>query len=330
MRIIQYKSNHRKLFEHLNRTWLEKYFIIEPLDEILLLQPEEHILKNGGCIFFVEHQGQIIGTVALIFVQNGVYELAKMAVDDAFQGLGAGKLLCNIANEKAKELKAEKLILFTNSKLQTAINIYHKFGFKDIPLEGKQYTRADTKMELLLKNFSQSKWFERTFNFDFGMDQYGLILERLHQMPILFQQFSNIVPEDVQILKPNGKWSIKENVGHLIVLEPIWRIRFQDIKEKKFEMSTVDLTNTLTNEMNFNHSSLPELLKTLSVERNETLEFLKTLKQYDFFNTSIHPRLQQPMRIIDLMYFVAEHDQHHYKIIQDIIRIKNSQITTQS
>ena len=103
----------------------------------------------GGHILFIEHQGKIIGTVALIYVKQGVYELAKMAVDEAFQGLGAGKILCSSAIEEAKKLNAEKLILFTNSKLKTAIHIYHKFGFKNVPLDEQQFKRANIKMELL-------------------------------------------------------------------------------------------------------------------------------------------------------------------------------------
>ncbi len=317
MKIINYQTKHQKDFERLNRTWLNKYFTIEPLDEILLSLPEEHILKNGGRILFVEHQGQLIGTVALIFVKQGVYELAKMVVDETFQGLGAGKLLCSTAIEIAKELNSEKLILFTNPKLQTAINIYHNFGFKDIPLEGKQYTRAEIKMELILNDNPPPKWFDREFNFDFGMDQYNHLFGRLQRAPIVYEEFLNIVPEDVRISKPYGKWSIKENIGHLIVLEPLWRMRFQDIQERKSELSPADLGNSLTNEMNFNRNPFQNLASTFSVERNKTLEYLNTLEQSDFSKTSIHPRLKRPMRIIDLMYFVSEHDQHHFKFIQD-------------
>src|SRR5690606_1521835 len=264
MNIIYYQSNHQKDFERLNKNWLNKYFAIEPLDELLLSQPEEHILKNGGYILFVEHQGQLIGTVALIVVKQDVYELAKMVVDERFQGLGAGKLLCSAAIEKATELHADKLILFTNSKLQAAINIYHKFGFKDVSLEGKQYTRAEIKMELMLKNDTEPKWFDRKFDFNFWVEQYDHLLGRLPRTPFVFNQMLSLIPEDVQVLKPNGKWSIKENVGHLIVLEPLWQLRFEDIKKGKNELSPADLDNRLTNEMNFNQSLLQGLLKSFS------------------------------------------------------------------
>src|SRR5690606_10552892 len=138
MRIVKYIPEYQKHFGQLNRAWVEKYFEIEPMDEALLSNPEDTILKKGGKIFFVEYQNQIIGTVALIFVSNGVYEMAKMAVDEAFQGIGAGKFLCKTAIEEAKKINADKLILFTNSRLKPAIGIYHKFGFKDVLLNGQE------------------------------------------------------------------------------------------------------------------------------------------------------------------------------------------------
>src|SRR5690606_37247264 len=103
-------------------------------------------------------------------------------------------------------------------------------------------------------------------------------------------------------------------------LEPLWRKRFQDITERQSELSPADLSNSLTNEMNFNPQLLQNLLNTFSVERNKTLEYLMTLEQNDFSKTSIHPRLKRSMRIIDLMYFVSGHDQHHFKFLQDRCR----------
>jgi uncharacterized damage-inducible protein DinB len=163
------------------------------------------------------------------------------------------------------------------------------------------------------------KWFDRKFDLSFGTDKYAHLLYRLEQAPIQFNQILSTLPEEVQILKPNGKWSIKENIGHLAVLESLWQTRFQEIKEGKVEMSPADLNNTLTNESAFNSNLLDDLLKTFAFERNKTIDILKNLEQIDFSKTSIHPRLQQPMRIVDMMYFVAEHDQHHLDVMLNII-----------
>ena len=72
-----------------------------------------------------------------------------MAVDEKYQGLKIGKQLAETAIQKAKEKKANKIILYSNTKLITAITLYRKLGFKEIPVDGP-YERSDIKMELIL------------------------------------------------------------------------------------------------------------------------------------------------------------------------------------
>jgi N-acetylglutamate synthase-like GNAT family acetyltransferase/uncharacterized damage-inducible protein DinB len=320
MKIVRYRPEYQKHFERLNKAWLNKYFAVEPLDEKLLSQPEENILKNGGQILFAEHEEQIIGTVALVFVKDGVYELAKMAVDEAFRGMGAGKFLCSSAIEEAKQLGAEKLILFTNSRLHTAISIYHKLGFKDVSLDGQLFKRANVKMELLLY---PNKWFERNFDFSFGTELYGTLLERLQSAPNRFMEVTRMLPDEILVFRHENKWTIKENIGHLQLLEPLWRIRFEEIKSGISEMSPADLNNSATDDMNFNTFGLQELINTFADQRTKTIDFLGSLQKSDFTKRSTHPRLQQPMRIIDLMYFVAEHDLHHLNAVLNLINKSN-------
>src|SRR5690606_23765754 len=318
MKIVQYKPEYQKQFEQLNKAWVEKYFKIEPIDETILYNPDEFIIKNGGKIFFVEYESKIIGTVALIYVSDGIYELAKMAVNESFQGLGAGKLLCKTALDEARKMKATKLILFTNSILKPAISIYHKLGFKNVQLEGKEYKRADTKMELVITN----KWFDRDFNFDFGIEQYNNLLDRLENFPMILNQILDQIPEQFPTYNTEGKWSINQNIGHLFLLEIIWRARFQEINDGKKMMSPADLNNTATTRSSSNKLLITELIKCFWYERIKTIDFLKSLNSDDILKSSIHPRLNQPMRVIDLMYFVAEHDQHHLNTILEIMNNK--------
>ena len=149
VKIIHYLPEHQPWFEKLNRVWIEKYFWMESIDFDVLRKPEEHIIHTGGCIFMAQYENEIVGTVALKFVEGGVYEFTKMAVDEKFHGLKIGKQLAEVAIEKAKEKKAGKIILYSNTKLVPAIELYRKLGFKEIPVDGP-YQRSDIKMELVL------------------------------------------------------------------------------------------------------------------------------------------------------------------------------------
>jgi N-acetylglutamate synthase-like GNAT family acetyltransferase len=149
--IFSYQPEHQPWFEKFNRDWIEKFFWMEPVDFDVLQNPEEHIISKGGFIFMAQYGNELVGTVALKFVSTGIYEFTKMAVTDNYQGLKIGKQLSLAAIEKAKALNAEKIILYSNTKLISAIALYRKFGFLEVALDGP-YKRSDIKMELQLIN----------------------------------------------------------------------------------------------------------------------------------------------------------------------------------
>ncbi|HPH45530.1 MAG TPA: GNAT family N-acetyltransferase [Chryseolinea sp.] len=147
--ILSYRPEHQPWFEKLNRHWIEKYFWMEPIDFDVLQHPDEHIIQHGGSILMASYAKEIAGTVALKYVESGVYEFTKMAVKDKFQGLKIGKALAFAAIEEAKNAGAHKIILYSNRKLETAITLYRKIGFVEVPVDAI-YKRSDIKMELNL------------------------------------------------------------------------------------------------------------------------------------------------------------------------------------
>ena len=147
--ILDLSPELRIFFEQLNRGWIERYFEMEPLDYLLLQNPETEIIEKGGAVLFAATaDGEVVGTVALKLEGDGVFELSKMAVDEKKRGLGVGKALGTAALERAREMGARKVILYTNSVLEPAINLYRKLGFRDVPVTEKGYTRVDIKMEI--------------------------------------------------------------------------------------------------------------------------------------------------------------------------------------
>jgi len=151
LEIIDYQPEHQPWFEKFNRHWIEEHFWMEPIDVEVLRHPESHILKKGGSIFMATWRNELAGTVALKFVETGVYEFTKMAVEDRFQGKKIGRALAEAAIERARKEGAKRIILYSNTKLPTAIILYRKLGFQEIPLDGP-YQRSDIKMELNLRS----------------------------------------------------------------------------------------------------------------------------------------------------------------------------------
>ncbi len=147
IQIIPFSKELIPHFKAMNVAWLEKYFSVEPIDEKIFANPEAYILEPGGHIFFATYNGKIAGTCALIKGDDGFFEVAKMAVDETFQGRGIGHKLMEAVIQKANELRLPKLILYTNALLQPAIHLYKKFGFIEVPLTKTGYKRSGLKME---------------------------------------------------------------------------------------------------------------------------------------------------------------------------------------
>jgi len=156
--IIPFDSKYAKNFAELNVEWLEKYFVVEPHDVELLERCEDTIINKGGHIFFAKVKTEnlasdtkIAGTFSLIKVKENVYELGKMAVSPKFQGQQIGQQLMTFCLDFAKEQHWDKLMLYSNTKLENAIHIYSKYGFKEIEIEKKPiYKRSNIKMVLVL------------------------------------------------------------------------------------------------------------------------------------------------------------------------------------
>ncbi|UFH45833.1 GNAT family N-acetyltransferase [Flavobacterium galactosidilyticum] len=148
--IIPFSATLAAPIKTLNLEWLKKYFKVEPKDEIVLSDPKGQIIDKGGMIFYAKYKDEIVGTVSLIKIDDTTFELSKMAVTDGLQGLGIGKKLVEHCLAFAKERNIQKLILYSNRKLEPAIHLYKKHGFVEIELENGIYERADIKMEKIV------------------------------------------------------------------------------------------------------------------------------------------------------------------------------------
>lgn len=148
--ILEYEPKHQRWFESLNRSWIEQHFYMEPIDAEVLQYPEQHIIAKGGTILMATCEDVIAGTVALKYSSPGVYEFTKMAVDEKYRGKKIGEALALAAIRKAEKLGGKKIILYSNTVLEPAIQLYRKLGFTEVPLDGP-YKRSNIKMELNLE-----------------------------------------------------------------------------------------------------------------------------------------------------------------------------------
>ena len=149
--IVPYLPKYAHNFKELNLAWITEYFEVENKDVELLDNCQSAIIDKEGYIFTALWNQQPAGCFAFLKVDEGIYELGKMAVSKAYQGLQIGQKMLAFAKDFAKNQNWSKIILYSNTKLDTALHIYKKYGFQQVDLEDHVvYLRSDIKMELNL------------------------------------------------------------------------------------------------------------------------------------------------------------------------------------
>ena len=145
--LVTYADDWAADFARLNYDWIERLFEVEEEDVHALSNPREYVIDRGGEIFFVLADGVPVGTVAMTPHSEGVFELAKMAVDPGWQGQGLSRLLMEACIGFAVERGALEIMLVTNDGLAPALGLYEAFGFVAEPVYADgRYTRGNLEM----------------------------------------------------------------------------------------------------------------------------------------------------------------------------------------
>jgi uncharacterized damage-inducible protein DinB len=163
-------------------------------------------------------------------------------------------------------------------------------------------------------------WFERKFDFTFPVEQYPNLCVRLRGTPARMDEILRGARHDVLVRKTEGKWSPQEHAGHLLDLESLWMARVEDFLGGGSALTVADLTNRKTHEANHNARERDEILAEFRRARLRLADRVANLPPAGFARALLHPRLKQSMRLVDHLYFVAEHDDHHLAKIWELIR----------
>lgn len=164
-------------------------------------------------------------------------------------------------------------------------------------------------------------WIERTFRFDFPPQKWPDLLERVRGTPARLEDRLRGVSREVLIRRPgDGGWSIQENVGHLLDLGYLAPTRIDQILAGESALIAADMTNRKTHEARHNERNIADLLAEFRAERARLVAKFEALGDADWARSALHPRLHQPMRIVDIACFDAEHDDYHLGRIGMLLR----------
>ena len=167
---------------------------------------------------------------------------------------------------------------------------------------------------------ARGEWFKRQFSFELPIEMFANVVERVRGTPARLEDLTRSLPTEVLTRRDGDKWSIQEQAGHLLDLESLGMRRLDDYKDGSQTLVAADMTNRKTQEANHNANTIENILVAF---RKERMEFVRRLDGFDeefVRRTALHPRLNVKIRVIDLVFFIAEHDDHHLARISEMKR----------
>lgn len=154
-------------------------------------------------------------------------------------------------------------------------------------------------------------WIERQFSFDQPIDVFPALLERFRGTPARAKEMIAGVSEEVLATRPHGKWSAKDHLWHLVDLQPLDKQRLHEFLARAPVLPAADISNRALERGDHLQTPVVQILTQLRAGREELARKLDALTKEEIGISAVHPRLQKPMRVMDWVYFVAEHDDHH-------------------
>ena len=163
-------------------------------------------------------------------------------------------------------------------------------------------------------------WLEYRWTFDFPVGMFRAVVERLRGAPARLEEVvRDAVPERLTRC-PGESWSAQEHAGHLLSVEALWHRRVEEYLRGDGTLTAADMENRATKGSNYNERPLEEILQSFRAARGAFVRALDALDLEAAARTAHHPRLDRPMRLVDMCFFAAEHDDHHLAAIHDLLR----------
>ncbi len=163
-------------------------------------------------------------------------------------------------------------------------------------------------------------WLNYQWRFDFPVGMFRAIVERARGTPARLEEAARGISPDRLARRPGDAWSAQEHAGHLISVERLWHARLEEYARGEATLTAADMENHLTNESRYNERPIAAILEEFRHARSATVNILDGLDLEAAARVALHPRLNRPMRLVDLAFFAAEHDDHHLAIVHVLVR----------
>jgi hypothetical protein len=163
-------------------------------------------------------------------------------------------------------------------------------------------------------------WQERQLPFGRGVDELPVLLERLLGTAARLSDLTSHEPLERLSLRRQGSWSVLEHIGHLTHLQDRFDERVDDFEAQRPCLCSIDLKDQDSILSGYTARALGDVLEEFRLKRAYFVERVQALDPGALRHSAQHPCRGQRMTLVDMVLYLAEHDDHHLVVIRRLLQ----------
>ena len=162
-------------------------------------------------------------------------------------------------------------------------------------------------------------WSQRTFDYGRSLDELPVLLERVQGTAARLSQLLARQPADKLLLRSDGKWSAMEHLGHLLTLQDRFAPRVDDFEQRRPKLCDISLHDQEPLIRVHRTRMLGNVLEEFRTKRVAFANRVEHLQRRSLEHVAYHPCQERKMRPVDMLLWIAEHDDHHLASLRTLL-----------
>lgn len=154
-------------------------------------------------------------------------------------------------------------------------------------------------------------WTQRTLPFGRPVEEVPVLLERIRGTHARIAEILRDHPLERLHLRVEGRWSVLEHAAHLITLQDRFEPRADDFEHLRERLCEIRLEGQDAELGRHRVRRIGDVLEEFRLKRMAFGRRIEGFNARVNEHVAIHPCKGRPMRVADMLLWIAEHDDHH-------------------
>lgn len=156
-------------------------------------------------------------------------------------------------------------------------------------------------------------------NYGRSLDELPVLLERVQGTTARLSHLLSRQPTEKLLHRAEGKWCAMEHLGHLLTLQDRFEPRVDDFEQRRPKLCDISLHDQAPIIQGQRLRMLGDVLEEFRLKRRAFANRIEHMHRRSLEHLAYHPCQDRTMRPMDMLLWIAEHDDHHLATMGSIL-----------